>query len=198
MEREDIDVYTCDDMWISLYKWDVEYNFVLSNWILDSFTISDKALEQLIKSKLDGVLFMKDSTPSMITSIIDFEVEAEDWNLEKKLEIIDQFRIHFKMVPDDIHDVEWKTDLFLIDFTLWDFKLQGYYNTESHVLSKISYANCEKPLEIRQLSIEITSENEPQLLEILNNPRVFFATVSPSIYKKYQKVCLWNVENLGK
>ncbi len=198
MEREDIAVYTCDDAWISLYKWDVEYNFVLTNWVLDSFTISDEDLEQVIKSKLDGALFMKDSTPSIITSIIDFTIETEDGNLERKLEIIDQFRIHFKMVPDDIRDIEWKADLFLIDFTLWDFKLQGQYNVDTHVLTKISYTNCDKPLEIRQLSIEITSENEPQLLEILNNPRVFFATVSPSIYKKYQKACLGIVENSGK
>ena len=198
MGREDIAVYTCDDTWISLYKWDVEYNFVLIDWILESFTISDEDLDQLIKSKLDWVLFMRDSTPSMITSIIDFEVATEDGNLEKKLEIVDQFRIHFKIVPDDIRDVEWKSDVFLINFTLWDFKLQGYYDVNNHVLTKISYTNCDKPLEIRQLSIEITSDNEPQLLEILNNPRVFFASVSPSIYKKYQKACLWIVENLGK
>ncbi|MBR4634276.1 hypothetical protein IKO50_05025 [bacterium] len=49
---------------------------------------------------------MKDSTPSMITSIIDYTVEVEDGNLEKKLEIMNQFRIHFKLVPDDIHDIQ--------------------------------------------------------------------------------------------
>jgi hypothetical protein len=49
---------------------------------------------------------MKDSTPSIITSIIDFTIETEDGNLERKLEIIDQFRIHFKMVPDDIRDIQ--------------------------------------------------------------------------------------------
>jgi hypothetical protein len=73
---------------------------------LDSFTISDENLDQIIKKKLDGVLFMKDSTPSMITSIIDYTVEVADETLDKKLEIIDQFRIHFKLVPDDIHDIQ--------------------------------------------------------------------------------------------
>lgn len=192
-EREDIDVYSCDDSWISLYKGDIEYNFVLVDWILDSFTISDENIEDIIKTKLDGVMFMKDSTPSVITSILDFSLEVEDTSIEKKLEIIDQFRIHFKLVPDDIHDVEWKPDSFLIDFTLWDFTLQGYYDINTQDLTKISFTQCSKPLEIKQLSIKITAENEPQLIEILNNPKVFFAKANPSVYKKYQKVCWWNV-----
>jgi hypothetical protein len=194
MEREDITVYTCDESSISLYKWDVEYNFVLVEWILDSYSISDENLEKVVKEKLDGVLFMRDSTPSLITSIVDFTIDSDDdWNIEKKLEIINQFRIHFKIVPDDIHDVEWKSDIFLVDFTLWDFELQGRYDTTTQVLSKIVYRNCERPLEIRNLSLEITSENESQLIEILNNPRVFFANVNPLIYDRYKKSCGWNV-----
>ena len=189
MTKENIVVYSCDDSSISLYKWEVEYNFVLVDWILDSFTISDENLESIIKSKLDGVLFMRDSTPTMIISIIDFTVESEDESIEKKLEIIDQFRIHFKIVPDEISGVEWNSDVFLINFKLWDFDLQGYYDINTHILAKIAYTNCQKPLEIKQLSLEITSENEAQLIEILNNPRVFFANVNPSVYKKYQKVC---------
>ncbi len=188
-KRNDIAIYDCDDSSISLYKWEVEYNFVLVNWVLDSFTISDENLDQIIKKKLDGVLFMKDSTPSMITSIIDYTVEVADETLDKKLEIIDQFRIHFKLVPDDIHDIQWESNEFLIDFTLWEFKLQGRYNVETHLLSKIYFTNCEKNLEVRQLTLEITSENETQLIEMLNNPRVFFARYNPAIYKKYQKVC---------
>ena len=194
MEREDITVYTCDESSISLYKWDVEYNFILVEWILDSYSISDENLEKVVKEKLDGVLFMRDSTPSLITSIVDFTIESDDdWNIEKKLEIINQFRIHFKIVPDDIHDVEWKSDIFLVDFTLWDFELQGRYDTTTQVLSKIVYRNCERPLEIKNLSLEITSENESQLIEILNNPRVFFANVNPLIYDRYKKLCGWNV-----
>lgn len=189
MKRKDISVYGCDDSSISLYKWEVEYNFVLDNGVLDSFTISDENLDQIIKSKLDWVMFMRDDTPTIVTSIIDFTVESADDNIDKKLEIINQFRIHFKLVPDNIYDIEWESDVFLVNFTLWEFKLQAYYDMTTHLLTKISYANCEKPLEIRQLSLEITSENESQLIEILNNPRVFFASVNPSIYKKYQKVC---------
>lgn len=188
-KRNDIAIYDCDDSSISLYKWEVEYNFVLVNWVLDSFTISDENLDQIIKKKLDGVLFMKDSTPSMITSIIDYKVEVQDESLDKKLEIIDQFRIHFKLVPDDIQDIQWESNEFLIDFTLWEFKLQGRYNVDTHLLSKIYFTNCEKNLEVKQLTLEITSENENQLIEMLNNPRVFFARYNPSIYKKYQKVC---------
>lgn len=191
MEREDIDVYICDDSAVSIYKWEVGYDFVLEDWVLVSFTITDENLDAIIKEKLEGVLFMRDSTPSMITSIIDFSVELGDDALEKKMEIIEQFRIHFKTEPNYVYDVEWKSDVFLVDFTLWDFNLQGYYNMDTHVLSKISYKDCPKPLEIKQLTLEITSENESQLIEILNNPRVFFASVSPSIYSKYKNACWW-------
>jgi hypothetical protein len=80
----------------------------------------------------------------------------------------------------------------LVDFTLWDFDLQGYYDINTHLLTKIYYTNCPKPLEIKQLSLEITSENESQLIEILNNPRVFFANVNPLIYSKYKNACWGN------
>ena len=95
------------------------------------------------------------------------------------------------MVPNDIHDIDWEPNKFLVDFTLWDFELQGYYDIDTHLLTRISFTKCSKPLEIRQLSLEITAENESQLIEILNNPKVFFARISPSVYKKYQKVCGW-------
>lgn len=192
MQRDDVEVYTCDDSSISLYKWEIGYDFVLEDWVLVSFTITDENLENIVKKKLDGVLFMRDSTPTMITSIIDFSVESEDDNLEKKIGIIDQFRIHFKTVPNYVYDVKWKSDVFLVDFTLWDFDLQGYYDINTHLLTKIYYTNCPKPLEIKQLSLEITSENESQLIEILNNPRVFFANVNPLIYSKYKNACWGN------
>ena len=191
-ERSDISVYTCDESHISLYKWDIEYNFDLENWVLKSFTISDESLESELKNKLEWVMFMKDETPTIITSIIDFSIETQDDNIEKKLDIFNQFRIHFKLVPDDIHNIEWESDEFIVDFTLWDFKLQGRYNTETHLLSKIMYTDCSENVEIRNLTISITTENDSQLIEILNNPRIFLTQSNPAAYKKYQKVCWWN------
>lgn len=191
-ERSDISVYTCDESHISLYKWDIEYNFDLENWVLKSFTISDESLESELKNKLEWVMFMKNETPTIITSIIDFSIETQDDNIEKKLDIFNQFRIHFKLVPDDIHDIEWESDEFLVDLTLWDFKLQGRYNTQTHLLSKIMYTDCSENVEIRNLTISITTENDSQLIEILNNPRIFLTQANPAAYKKYQKVCWWN------
>lgn len=188
-ENEDISVYTCDDTTISLYKWDVEYNFTLVNWILNSYTISDEKLEKAIKDKLNWVMFMKDNTQTIITSIIDFEVgAADDDNIQNKLYIIDQFRIHFKLVPE-VHDIKWNADEFLITLTLWDFTLQGNYNINTHLLTKVSYVACGKTLEIRWLTISITTENEPQLIEIKNNPKAFLTQINPAAYKKYQKMC---------
>jgi hypothetical protein len=47
-----------------------------------------------------------DNTPTIIASIVDYEPEVTpDKNLEKKLEVIDQFRIHFKIVPN-VYDIE--------------------------------------------------------------------------------------------
>jgi hypothetical protein len=52
-------------------------------------------------------MFTKDNTPTIIMSIMEFSIEEnEDDNIEKKLSIIDQFRIHFKLVPDNIESIE--------------------------------------------------------------------------------------------
>ena len=80
--REDISVYACDDSSVSVYKWDVEYNFVLSDGILESYTIWDEKLDKIVKERLDGILFMKDNTPVIISSIIDF---IPDWPIPYSL-----------------------------------------------------------------------------------------------------------------
>ena len=189
-ERKDISVYNCDDSSISLYKWEIEYNFSLVNGALASFTIDDENLENFIKDKISWVMFIKDNTPTIITSIIDFAVDSEeDISLEEKIWIIDQFRIHFKIIPDNINTIDGDSENFLVNFTLWEFILQARYNVDSHLLTNISYVNCDKTLEIRWLEIPITTENEPQLTEILNNPKVFLAQSNPAAYKKYQKMC---------
>lgn len=189
-EREDISVYNCDDSSILLYKWDVEYNFILINGALNSFTISDENISTLINDKLSWVMFMKDNTSTIIKSIIDFSIETkDDDSLEKKIGIINQFRIHFKLELDDIQGIEWESEEFLVYFTLWTFKFQAHYNMKTHLLTKISYMDCDKVLEIKPLQIAITTENEDQLIEISNNPQAFFTKVNPAAYKKYQKMC---------
>ena len=76
-------------------------------------------------------------------------------------------------------------------FTLWWIDLQAYYDVNTHLLTKISFigTDCDKTLEIRNLSIELSVNNEKQLTEIMNNPKVFFARINPSAYKKYLSLC---------
>jgi hypothetical protein len=65
-------------------------------------------LEKAIKKNFGKILFNKDNTPTIVTSIVEFELEKaeeEDNNIEKKLQVIDQFRIHFKLIPI-IYDIE--------------------------------------------------------------------------------------------
>ena len=59
----------------------------------------------------------RDNTPTVIKSILDFELEKVDDKLEKKLEIIDQFRIHLKLVPT-ISDIEGEDNVFMVDFVI--------------------------------------------------------------------------------
>ena len=188
--RGDIELYSCDDSSIVLYKWDVEYVFTLWNWILDSFTISDSDIDSALKGMFSSIMTSKENTPTVIESIINFTLEAsEEWNIEKKLEIINQFRIHFKLVPT-VSDIEGEDDVFMVEFSIWDdFELKARYNVKTHLLTRISYVACNKTLEIRNLTIEVSSNNEDQLIEILNNPRIFFANANPAAYRKYQRMC---------
>lgn len=188
-EREDVSVYECDDNHVVLYKWDVEYNFSLIDWILDTFTIENEELDSIIREKLWNVMIMKDNTPAIIKSIVDFELEDSDTdNIEKKLEVITQFRMYLKMEPN-VYDVDWEVNKFLVEFRLWEFNLQAYYDVNTKMLTKISYVNCDKILEIRNLTIEVSWDNESQLIEILNNPKVFLTQTNPAAYKKYQQMC---------
>ena len=188
MFTNDIEVYTCDESSIVLYKWDIEYAFTLVNWILDSFVISDPDLESALKEKFSSIMTSRDNTPTVIKSIVDFELEKVDDKLEKKLEIIDQFRIHLKLVPK-ISDIEGENDVFMVDFSIWSFKLKANYDMNTHMLTKISYVACDKILEIRNLTIELSVNNSSQLTELLNNPRMFFANANSAAYRKYQRMC---------
>ena len=190
LERKNgIELYACDESSVVLYKWDIEYTFTLVNWILDSFVISNPDIEAELKEKFASIMTSRDNTPTIIESIIDFELkQSGEINIEKKLEIIDQFRIHLKLVPT-ISDIEGEDDVFMVDFWIWSFKLRARYNVDTHVLTKISYIACDKTLEIRNLTIELSANNNAQLTELLNNPRMFFANANSAAYRKYQRMC---------
>ena len=188
-EDENVVIYSCSDSEITLYKWEIEYHFEIENWILEKYTISDEKIAKTIKDLLNDIMMNVDNTPTIIASIVDYEPEVTpDKNLEKKLEVIDQFRIHFKIVPN-VYDIEWEDDIFMVEFTLWDYDLQARYNIETHLMTRISYVACEKTLEIRNLTIEVSVNNEAKLTEILNNPRIFLTNANQAAFKRYQTMC---------
>ena len=44
---------------------------------------------------------MKDNTPAIIESIIEFNKDApEDSDIDRKMQVIDQFRLYFKIIPE--------------------------------------------------------------------------------------------------
>ena len=185
--KVEIKLRSCDDSSIILNKWDIEYKFIINNWILDSFEISDEELNSMVKDSLASTMIMKDNTTAIIESVIEFNKdEPEETNIDKKMQVIDQFRLYFKIIPE-IESMDW--DTFLLNFTLWEFDLQAYYDINTQILSKISYVACDKTLEIKDLTIEVSSNNATQLTEILNNPRIFFTKANQTAYKKYQKMC---------
>ena len=144
-----------------------------------------------IKSLIEPILivFLAGTVGIIILSIIDFELEqSSPDNVDKKLQVVDQFRIHFKMIPE-VYDIEWEDEKFLVKFTLWEFDLQANYDINTRMLTKISYIACNKTLEIRNLNIEISANNEAQLIEILNNPRIFLTRTNESAYRKYLTMC---------
>lgn len=183
----DIELHICNDTWIILNKLSIEYKFDIKEWALTSFEINDDELNSIIKDNLVWVIITKDNTPTIIESIIKFNKEdREDPDIYKKLQVVEQFRLYFKIIPE-IESIEW--DQALVRFTLWEFDLQAYYDINTQMLSKISYVACDKTLEIKGLTIEVSSKNTSQLSEILNNPRIFFTKANQTIYKKYQNMC---------
>lgn len=185
--RSDLELKSCSDALIILNKWSLEYKFEISNWLLNSFQVNDDKLNSKIKDNLAWVIITKDNTVELIESIIEYtENDSNEEELDKKMQVIDQFRLYFKIIPE-IESVKW--NLVLVNFTLWEFELQAYYDINTQQLSKISYVACDKKLEIKGLTIEVSSNNIPQLTEILNNPRVFFTKVNQITYKQYQEMC---------
>ena len=189
-DRQDIDLYTCNDTSVVLYKWDFEYTFVLLNGVLESFSVSDTDLNSLVKERFWGILSPRDATLTLIESIINFKKDdpTQNDNIEKKLEIIDQFRINLKVVPT-ISEIDGEENIFLVDFLLWDFELQARYDLSNRLLTQISYVACWNILEIDGFEIRLSKDNDSQLNQMINNPKVFLLNVNEEAYKKYQRMC---------
>jgi hypothetical protein len=75
---------------------------------LQSFKIDDADLNNEVNEKLDSVMMTKNNTPTIIKSIIEFGIDKETApdNLDKKIRIMDQFRINLKLEPNDIIEIE--------------------------------------------------------------------------------------------
>ena len=71
--KSKVELFTCDESSVVLYKSDTEYAFTLVNWILDSFVVSDSALDSALKEMFGSVMTSRDNTPTVIESIIDFD-----------------------------------------------------------------------------------------------------------------------------
>jgi hypothetical protein len=68
---------------------------------LDSFEINDEELNTMVIESLNNIIIMKDNTPAIIESIIEFNKDdPEDSDIDRKMQVIDQFRLYFKIIPE--------------------------------------------------------------------------------------------------
>ena len=157
--------------------------------VLYSYSVSDDEIDISTRVMLKSLMFTKDNTLPVIRAILEHKVDViQPDNMKNKLQVVDQFRIHMKLIPD-VYDIEWNDNEFVVEFTLWEFDLQAHYNIDTHMLTNISYMSCDKTLEIDNFTIELSVENASTLTELLNNPRVFLVRNNRQAYEKYLKMC---------
>ena len=188
-ENETANINVCEDNNIVISRDNIEYRFSLINGILDSFDVGDSELDLVLKNKLSTLIFSRDNTLSVIKSILDYKLEEKPQDdVENKMQVVDQFRIYMKLIPD-VYDIEWKSNEFIVEFVLWEFDLQALYNIDTHMLTNISYIACDKILEIEDFTIQLSADNSSTITELLNNPRIFLVRENRQAYEKYLKMC---------
>lgn len=191
-ENSTYEIFECTEDLIEIYKWDIRYLFVLQWWSLQSFEVWDVELDKEIHEKLNWKIIYKDNTNTIITDILNYEKLEEplEWKndkiVENELEVLNHFKIYLANVPD-IAEIDWKDDEFIVSFNLWDIRIKALYNVETHELSDVSYVICNwnDTLLIKDLKIQLTTENKNQLSSIINNPVAFLKQANEKAYKKF-------------
>ena len=191
--REDIreiNVTSCTDTRINLFKNWIDYTFLLNNEVLVGVNIAlNKPLEEQINNKIQSVLITKNNTFAYIKEILQIRMgEPEEEYTEQRVLINERMKRYLNIVPD-ITNIDENT--FVVVFKVSDIILQGTYEVSSHTISNISFVVDEEKNEtllIRDFVLPLDEENRNNLAELFNNPRLYLRLFNQPAFDKYERM----------
>jgi len=183
-----MNILICNDNILDVMKDGINYTFNLFEGSIQNISISDKNLENIIQNFLQNTIIIRDNTLQSIQTILSYEQQIEEKNIEQKLIITENMRFFLNTTPN-IQDIKDNDKNYLINFSLREFKLKGVYDIETHTISEIYYViDTERTLLIRDLSIPLNKDNENDLAHIANNPRIFLRLFNTAAFDKYERM----------
>lgn len=114
-----INLIACNEWIIDFFKEGINYTLTIEDELIKDISISDKNLEENIRSSLEERLITKNTSITILKELLNLEIieEVEERNIEKKIIISERMKDYFA-TSVVIQDIENDDDTFKIDFTL--------------------------------------------------------------------------------
>ncbi|MDR2190355.1 MAG: hypothetical protein LBP53_04115 [Candidatus Peribacteria bacterium] len=184
---EYVNILSCTDTVLDVFKEGINYMFTLRNAVITDITVSDKALEEQIKTTLQDTFLNATTTLLLLQEIlIPKSTPTEVQYVEERLRINERMKTYLNTIPI-ITDID--ADTFEVVFKVGEFTLKGIYTLSTHTISKIYYViSDESTLLIRDFVIPLLEEEKEDLAYFSNNPRVYLKLFNTAAFDKYERM----------
>ncbi len=178
----------------------IYYKISMDNFNIENIMISDIYIENEIKKSLPNINTNNITISNMISKIISYNIEKEEYIQEWSNNIIitiEDFEKYLNTIPNDIAEGNNK---IVLEFSIQSNSFIGTYNPETKKLWPISFKYNEKnneiewikinksDLEIRSFELYLKEKNQNEINKFLIDPINFLKEKNPEVISKYENL----------
>jgi hypothetical protein len=185
---QNITLISCTNMLATITKGTIRYDFAIKNGWVENITVSDKTLENTIKTSYSTIIWNSYTITNTIQAILDYKAPTQ-WHegTTNAIVVFEKIQQYLGIKANDIADNSGK---ILVDISLWGINFIVNYALNSNTLGPWYFKDIlinNKPYLIQNLNLPLDDSHQNSINSFVIDPMGTIKTADLTARQNYQE-----------